>query len=427
MRESNSQETVEFGTLPIEWHIVPLGELVSAVEYGSSAKSSKEGRVPVLRMGNLAGGKICWKDLVYTDGQTEIDKYRLHRGDVLFNRTNTIDLVGKTSIFDSDRESIFAGYLIRVVVDNKKLNASFLNYILNTEYARKHSQKILSIAVGQANINGQKLRTYPIPLPPTIAEQEAIAEALGDADALIESLEQLVAKKRHLKQAAMEELLTGKTRLPGFAAGGTNHESTLIGSVPSDWELSTVGTEFDIQLGKMLDVEKNSGVLKPYLGNRNVQWGWINTSNLSMMAMGAADLTKFRLQYGDLLVCEGGEVGRAAVWHSPIAECYFQKAIHRLRAKKGYASELMIAYLHKWSGEGRLANFVTQTSIAHLPKDKFITIPLPKPSAAEQSAIAEILSDMDAEIEALEVRLAKARLIKQGMMQELLTGRIRLV
>ena len=146
--------------------------------------------------------------------------------DVLFNRTNTIELVGKTAIYLGEQPAIFAGYLIRINVDPSLLDARYVNFILNTEAARKYSSMVLSVAVGQANINGQKLKTYPIPLPPTLAEQEAIAGALSDADAWIESLEQLIAKKRKIKQGAMQELLTGKRRLPEFK---------------SSWETKTLG------------------------------------------------------------------------------------------------------------------------------------------------------------------------------------------
>ena len=156
--------------------------------------------MPVLRMGNLQDGKIDWQDLVFTKNEFEINKYQLHSGDVLFNRTNTIDLVGKTSIYNGERPAIFAGYLIRIKVDKSLLTPNFSTTVLNTEFSRKYSSKVLSIAVGQANINAQKLKTYPIPLPPTKAEQDAIGEALSDADALIEALEQLIAKKRQVKQ-----------------------------------------------------------------------------------------------------------------------------------------------------------------------------------------------------------------------------------
>ncbi len=201
---------------------------------------------------------------------------------------------------------------------------------------------------------------------------------------------------------------------------------TDAGVIPEDWEVSTVGFEFDVRLGKMLDAEKNTGVQKPYLGNRSVQWGEINVSSLSTMAMSSSDLQRFRLYSGDLLVCEGGDVGRAAIWQDQISECYYQKALHRLRPADDYDPRLMSHYLQFWSDHGQLTNYVTQTSIAHLPRDKFITIPLPVPPIKEQRAIAAALSDTDALLRELDALLAKKREIKQGAMQQLLSGKTRL-
>jgi type I restriction enzyme S subunit len=215
LSDSSFKQT-EFGLIPKDWHLKMLGELVLRVDYGSSTKSKRLGRCPVLRMGNIDGGILNWDDLVFTDDLNEINKYRLHPGDLLFNRTNTAELVGKTAIFRGEQNAIFAGYLIRVEVNPAKLDSRFANYILNTEQAHQHGLKVLSMAVGQANINAEKLRNYPIPLPPSLAEQEAIAEALGDADSLVEALEQWLAKKQLLKQATMQQLLSGKKRLPGF-------------------------------------------------------------------------------------------------------------------------------------------------------------------------------------------------------------------
>ncbi len=201
---------------------------------------------------------------------------------------------------------------------------------------------------------------------------------------------------------------------------------TDVGIVPQDWDVSTVGTEFSIQLGKMIDAAKNVGVIKPYVGNRAVQWGRIDLDAIATVPMSQSDLQRFRLQRGDLLVCEGGEIGRAAIWDDPIPECYYQKAIHRLRARHGYDTVLMMSLLQLWTSTGRLANYVTQTSIAHLPKDKFELVPLPVPSPEEQHAIAEALSDVDGLLAALEKLIAKKRAIKQAAMQQLLTGKTRL-
>jgi type I restriction enzyme S subunit len=204
------------------------------------------------------------------------------------------------------------------------------------------------------------------------------------------------------------------------------YKQTEVGVIPEDWNVSTVGHEFNIKLGKMLDAEKNVGVPKPFLGNSSVQWGHIDVSDLGEIRLSPTDLQRFRLKGGDLLVCEGGDVGRAAIWRHQLDECYYQKALHRLRPKRGYSIELMRNLLERMSASGFLQNYVTQTSIAHLPKDKFETVPIPVPSTkAEQSAIAEALSDADALIESLAQLLAKKRDLKQGAMQELLTGKRR--
>lgn len=203
----------DVGMIPEDWEVVSLGELIYNVEYGSSSKSNQSGQIPVLRMGNIQNGQISWENLVYTDNEFEIQKYFLKKGDVLFNRTNTIDLVGKTAIYKGEHPAIFAGYLIRINVQKLLLNSEYLNYFLNTRHAKRHSKLVLSVAVGQANINGEKLKQYPIPLPPTLAEQTAIAEVLSDMDAEIDALETKLEKVKLLKQGMMQKLLTGAIRL----------------------------------------------------------------------------------------------------------------------------------------------------------------------------------------------------------------------
>ena len=204
------------------------------------------------------------------------------------------------------------------------------------------------------------------------------------------------------------------------------YKRTEMGVIPQDWRVSTVGAEFRIQLGKMLDAAKNTGAPKPYIGNRSVQWGRIDLDDIATVPMSMSDLQRFRLRRDDLLVCEGGEIGRAAIWDDPIPECYYQKAIHRLRPIETYNVYLMMCLLQLWTSNGYLSNYVTQTSIAHLPKDKLEIVPLPVPPSPEQRAIAEALSDVDGLLAALEVLIVKKRAIKQAAMQQLLTGKTRL-
>ena len=201
---------------------------------------------------------------------------------------------------------------------------------------------------------------------------------------------------------------------------------TEAGTIPQDWRTSRVGTEFVIQLGKMLDAAKNVGTPKPYIGNRSVQWGRIDLNDIATVPMTSSDLHRFRLRTGDLLVCEGGEIGRAAVWNDAVSECYYQKALHRLRPTRGYDVYLMMYLLQLWASTGYLANHVTQTSIAHLPKDKLELILLPVPSVEEQRAIAEALSDVDGLIGSLDSLIVKKHAIKQATMEQLLIGKTRL-
>lgn len=208
---------------------------------------------------------------------------------------------------------------------------------------------------------------------------------------------------------------------------GREPQLTELGPLPADWSVSTVGDEFHVQLGKMLDSEKNVGTPKPFLGNRAVQWGRIDVSDIGEIRLSPTDLQRYRLEEGDLLVCEGGEVGRSAIWRGQLDECYYQKALHRLRAKRGYSHEFMASLLEQFARNGKLQDYVTQTSIAHLPKEKFVALPIPKPATEdEQRRISRAIGDADALIDSLQQLLTKKRQIKQGAMQELLTGQRRL-
>lgn len=197
-------------------------------------------------------------------------------------------------------------------------------------------------------------------------------------------------------------------------------------NLPSGWHMSSVGAEFQIQLGKMLDAKQNVGAPRPYIGNRAIRWGRIDLDGIGSVPMTPLDLQRFRLRKNDLLVCEGGEIGRAAIWNEPISECYYQKALHRLRPRGNYAPYLMMSLLQLWTSNGHLENYVTKTSIAHLPKERLEVVPLPVPPLFEQRAIVEALSDADSLLQALKTLIAKKRAVKRAAMQRLLTGKTRL-
>lgn len=176
------------GDLTHEWreeqglpepHSVLLCDVAEGFNYGSAAKSAKEGRVPVLRMGNIQDGKLDWANLVFTDDSAEITKYGLKEGDVLFNRTNSPALVGKTALFSGEREAIYAGYLIRVRCKSELLPA-FLTYCLNAPNGRAYSWAVKTDGVSQSNINAKKLAAFRFDLP-SMEEQAEIVRRIEAA------------------------------------------------------------------------------------------------------------------------------------------------------------------------------------------------------------------------------------------------------
>lgn len=184
----------ENGIAEETWKEKTVSEVCKSLKYGTSKKSKSEGPVVVIRMGNLQNGKIDWEDLAYTDDEEEIEKYLLKPGDVLFNRTNSAALVGKTSIYRGEYPAIYAGYLIKLDY-GPTINGEYLNYILNSPKAKDYCNAVKTDGVNQSNINAKKIGAFVLPVP-TIQEQKVIVSIL---DGLLE-------KEQKAKEAAEQVL-----------------------------------------------------------------------------------------------------------------------------------------------------------------------------------------------------------------------------
>jgi type I restriction enzyme S subunit len=199
--------------LPNEWNWVKIGDLTLGVEYGTSAKSKEFGDIAVLRMGNIQNGKFDWNDLVYTSDKADIKKYLLRKDDVLFNRTNSPELVGKTAIYKGEIPAIFAGYLIRINQFPRSAVADYLNYFLNCPLAKVYGNSIKTDGVNQSNINGEKLGNYPFPLC-SLAEQQAIVQEietrLSVCDKIEQDIETNLKKAEALRQSILKKAFDGK-------------------------------------------------------------------------------------------------------------------------------------------------------------------------------------------------------------------------
>jgi type I restriction enzyme S subunit len=198
--------------LPKEWKWVSIGYISRGVEYGTSAKSNKNGKVVVLRMGNIQNGTFIYDDLAYTSNKKEIEKYKLNESDVLFNRTNSPELVGKTAIYTGSIPSIFAGYLIRLN-QISYIDAKYLNYYLNSPHSKKCGNIAKTDGVNQSNINGAKLSTYPFPLcskPEQLAIVSAIESRLSVCDKLEQTIDNTLALSASLRQSILKKAFEGR-------------------------------------------------------------------------------------------------------------------------------------------------------------------------------------------------------------------------
>lgn len=194
------------------WQQGKLGDFVKKPSYGTSSKSSKEGLVPVLRMGNLQGGKLDWTDLVYTSDTAEVKKYNLEHKDVLFNRTNSPELVGKTAIYNSEQPAIYAGYLIRVQC-LPTLDPDYLNYHLNSLIAKQYCYSVKSDGVSQSNINAQKLIAYPLHVPPLPEQQEIVRrveQLFACADTIEKQVNSALTRVNNLTQSILAKAFRGE-------------------------------------------------------------------------------------------------------------------------------------------------------------------------------------------------------------------------
>jgi type I restriction enzyme S subunit len=195
------------------WVETTLGELCEKMEYGTSSKSQPDGDITVLRMGNIQGGELDWEKLKYTSNESDIDKLLLKEDDVLFNRTNSPELVGKSAIYRNERPAIFAGYLIRIHRKKDLLDANYLNYYLNSNLARTYGYSIMSHSTNQANINGTKLKSYPINIP-NISEQLSLGNNLRELESEIKKIENIYKKKLlkigELKKSILQKAFSGE-------------------------------------------------------------------------------------------------------------------------------------------------------------------------------------------------------------------------
>ena len=414
----------EFGEIPMDWEIVPMGTLLTEFRGGASLKPSdfNGSGIKVLPKGGV--GRTGWLNIEDSNQQYCSPHYAM---------THTRNQVDDTFTIVVLRDLVPSGPSIGLIVQirnreifilaqgvygfksNNKVVPKYLVHVSNTHWYRRLMNSIM-VGSTQVHITNTAFKLVCIPLPP-IKEQKAIAEALSDADALIESLEQLITKKRQIKQGAMQELLTAQKRLPGFGGAwilksiGSFSEFVTKGATPT-----TYGFNWE-----------DDGIL--FLRSECVSEDGLDLNQSMFISKGAhRTIIRSEVRADDILITITGNVGRVVHLKSDFGYANINQHIARIRVKDPCVhSGFVYHWLSQASTRAYYISITTGQAYPQISLKQVRETNIPLPSKLEQEAIASILSDMDAEIEALEAKLAKARQIKQGMMQELLTGRIRLI
>ena len=388
--------------LPNGWEWCNLEDIVCELKYGTSEKSLSVGKIAVLRMGNITNvGTIDYSNLVYSSNNEDIKLYSLEKDDLLFNRTNSSEWVGKTAIYKKEQPAIYAGYLIRI--RPILIFSDYLNTVMNSSYYRNWCYNVKTDAVNQSNINAQKLSQLMIPIPP-LKEQERIVVEVVKWISLIDTI-------KNSKEDLQTTIKQAKSKILNLAIHGKlvpqdpNDEPAIEllkrinpdftpcdnGHYPVGWIETILGELFSHNTGKALNSSNKEGIFKDYLTTSNVYWNKFDFTAIKQMPFKESELNKCTVTKGDLLVCEGGDIGRSAIWNYDYDIC-IQNHIHRLRPK----IDLCVPFYYYTFAYLKENNLIGGKGIGllGLSSNALHKIEMPLPPLAEQQRIVQKIEEL---------------------------------
>lgn len=406
----------EVGVIPEDWELRPLRE-VAEVKTGIAKNTKLVVADPItvhyLRVANVQDGFLDLSEMKrITISKIDLNRYRVLPGDVLMNEGGDLDKLGRGALWKGALDPCVHQNHVFVVHCKNSLEPAFLAAWPSADVGRSYFLVAGKQTTNLASINKTALGGLPVAVPAKV-EQRAIAEALSDVDGLLSSLEALIAKKWAIKQAAMQQLLTGNTRLPGFSGPWVTKRiddlvvvdpENLLSSTDPDFSFNYISLE-QVDAGRLLGVSEERFRTAPSRARRVLRHDDVLMSTVRPNLMAHLH---FKSQV-------------------PKAVCSTGFAV--LRTRPGAADAgFLFAHLFGHVVNNRIEKIIAGSNYPAISSSdvRMIELPCP-PTVTEQTAIATVLSDMDAEITALERRRDKTRAIKQGMMQQLLTGRVRLV
>ena len=422
----------EVGVIPVDWELIKLAEIaeVKMCKRVLSAQTKKNDVIPFFKIGTFGGEPDTYiSKSLYDEFRA---KYSFpEKGDILISAAGTL---GKTVIYDGKESYFQDSNIVWLKVDKKKISNEYLyHYYKVIQWAATEGTTIARL------YNGIIYDTQ-ILLPP-INEQKIVAEALSDTDALISELEKLIEKKQAIKTATMQQLLTGKTRLPEFALreDGTDkgYQDSELGQIPEDWEVckfeklckvftKQTGFDYSAYIKPSLIKQYKRGHI-PFVQNKDFEGKNFNFDTDYYIPKDIAEkFPNILLNEKCLLISISGSIGNVGLFNES-SLAFIGGAIAIAKFIDPNKLDWVMYYMLSQQGQNTLLNNVKAGSHQNITLEDIRKFSIPLPSDMEQNLITSMLSSLDAEIKNLDFRLDKLKRIKLGMMQELLTGKTRLV
>jgi type I restriction enzyme S subunit len=424
-------QMTELGPLPKEWRLVRLGEMVQ-FQTGQREKGGARTDQGIISVGG---------EHITEDGQIDFissPKYVSHEffQNMITGKVNPGDILvvkdgartGKSAFVRQVPPTGMAvnEHVFILRAHNKNaVEGEYVGFWFRSQMAWAQINSAYHGLIG--GINRREITNFLLPLPP-LPEQRAIAHVLRTVQRAKEATEGVIAALKDLKKSLMQHLFTYGP-VPVTERERVALQESELGPLPAHWRVVRLGEVFNILQGKSLSAKQNKGVRpRLFLRTSNVYWGYLDLSKLDVMDFTEEEEQKFALQRGDLLVCEGGDVGRTAMWEDQMQEVYYQNHLHRLRARDNNVNPAFVMYwlqtaftlLNLYSGSSN------KTTIPNLSQGRLAVFPIPLPPLDEQREIARILQAVDARIAAGQARRAALEELFKTLLHVLMSARIRL-
>jgi type I restriction enzyme S subunit len=394
------------------------GGMIADGDWVESKDQDPNGQVRLTQLADVGDGEFRSRsDRWMNDEQaSRLNVNYLQPGDLLMARMP--DPLGRTCMVPENIGRAVTVVDVAIIrITRKDVNPKFVMWLLNSPGIRQQIEMLAS-GTTRRRITRKNLGTIDLPMP-SFEEQNKIVELLEDhlsrLDAGLVDVKQTKIKSTQLRRSLLQAAFTGKLDNAGT-------------QLMTDWQTKKVGELADTQLGKMLNKSKQTGENTiPYLRSVNVQWGRVDILDLNQMDILPNELEKFTVKKGDLLICEGGESGRAAIWEkdNPIG---FQNALHRVRSKNEVINKYLYYYFEWLVKNELIEHLFNGVTIKHFPQENLRSVEISYPSIGEQTKIVELLEDhlsrLEASVSLVDAMEKQAIGLRRSLLQAAFTGQL---